>query len=132
MRAIPLFSQLHAPTYPPTVDQGRRIARSPACLCAILKCNQDFARRCNELLSISQQLSRDATQPPRNSQSLPNANEKPISPLGNRNVLTAAFRDPSQRSRAKFAHFAISRLGFKFVEPESNFLSKISPILRII
>lgn len=50
---IPLFSKLHAPTYPPTVDQGRRTARSPACLYGILKCNQDFAPRCNELLSIN-------------------------------------------------------------------------------
>lgn len=41
--------------YPPTVDQGRRTARSPACLYGILKCNQAFAPRYNELLSIKPQ-----------------------------------------------------------------------------
>lgn len=41
--------------YPPTVDQGRRTARSPACLYGILKCNEDFAPRCNQLLLIKPQ-----------------------------------------------------------------------------
>lgn len=64
-RTIPLFSHATCTdVHPPTVDQGRRSARSPACLYGILKCNQDFAPRCNELLLIKRETySRDAMRP---------------------------------------------------------------------
>lgn len=64
-RTIPLFSHATCTdVHPPTVDQGRRSARSPACLDGILKCNQDFAPRCNELLLIKRETySRDAMRP---------------------------------------------------------------------